>query len=161
MAQVPGCVSTLMNALCTAIPANQRIVTIEDAAELQIQQPYVTRMETRCANVEGEGEVIARDLVRNALRMRPDRILCSLRWCQEFSPRLPAWRSLARENLQSMAQFWSTIPGKASMRTGNPLENRCCSNPHVRVLRCCRHRVCGHGTSVLSSAAELLSQRWR
>ncbi|APZ95398.1 CpaF family protein [Fuerstiella marisgermanici] len=67
--------STLMNALCSAIPANQRIVTIEDAAELNIHLPHVARMETRCANVEGKGEITARDLVRNALRMRPDRII--------------------------------------------------------------------------------------
>jgi pilus assembly protein CpaF len=67
--------STLLNALCAAIPPNQRIVTIEDAAELQLQQPHVARMETRHANVEGKGEVTARDLLRNALRMRPDRII--------------------------------------------------------------------------------------
>jgi pilus assembly protein CpaF len=61
--------------LSSFIPNDQRIVTIEDAAELQLQQDHVMRLETRPANIEGKGEVTARDLVRNALRMRPDRIL--------------------------------------------------------------------------------------
>jgi len=67
--------TTLMNALSRYIPGEERLATIEDAAELQLQQPHVVRMETRPANVEGEGEVTTRDLVRNALRMRPDRII--------------------------------------------------------------------------------------
>ncbi len=67
--------TTLLNCMSSYIPADERIVTIEDAAELQLQQPHVVRMETRNANVEGEGECSTRDLVRNALRMRPDRIL--------------------------------------------------------------------------------------
>jgi pilus assembly protein CpaF len=57
------------------IPDDERIVTIEDAAELQLRQSHVVRLETRPANIEGRGEVVARDLVRNALRMRPDRII--------------------------------------------------------------------------------------
>lgn len=67
--------TTLLNVLSKYIPADERVATIEDAAELQLQQPHVVRMETRPANVEGEGEVGTRDLVRNALRMRPDRII--------------------------------------------------------------------------------------
>jgi pilus assembly protein CpaF len=67
--------TTLLNVLSSYIPAHERVVTIEDAAELLLQQPHVVRMETRPANVEGEGEVTTRDLVRNALRMRPDRII--------------------------------------------------------------------------------------
>ncbi|HEV3262846.1 MAG TPA: CpaF family protein [Gemmataceae bacterium] len=67
--------TTLLNALSMYIPPDERIVTIEDAAELRLQQPHVGRMETRPANVEGTGEVTTRDLVRNALRMRPDRII--------------------------------------------------------------------------------------
>jgi pilus assembly protein CpaF len=67
--------TTLLNALSAFIPANERIATIEDAAELRLQQPHVVRMETRPANIEGIGEVTTRDLVRNALRMRPDRII--------------------------------------------------------------------------------------
>ncbi len=67
--------TTLLNALSRMIDAGERIVTIEDAAELQLQQPHVVRLETRPANLEGEGEITQRDLVRNALRMRPDRII--------------------------------------------------------------------------------------
>jgi pilus assembly protein CpaF len=67
--------TTLLNALSRHIDHGERIVTIEDAAELQLQQPHVLRHETRPANVEGEGEVTMRDLVRNSLRMRPDRII--------------------------------------------------------------------------------------
>lgn len=67
--------TTLLNVLSSYIPSSERLATIEDAAELQLQQPHVARMETRPANVEGEGEVTTRDLVRNALRMRPDRII--------------------------------------------------------------------------------------
>jgi len=67
--------TTLLNILSGFIPANERIVTIEDAAELQLQQDHVVRLETRPANIEGKGQVIQRDLVRNSLRMRPDRII--------------------------------------------------------------------------------------
>lgn len=67
--------TTLLNALSSFIPTNERIATIEDAAELQLQQPHVVRLETRPANVEGSGLVTTRDLTRNALRMRPDRII--------------------------------------------------------------------------------------
>jgi pilus assembly protein CpaF len=67
--------TTLLNALSTYIPPDERVATIEDAAELRLQQPHVVRMETRPANIEGEGEVTTRDLVKNALRMRPDRII--------------------------------------------------------------------------------------
>jgi len=67
--------TTLLNALSAFIPENERIVTIEDSAELQLQQPHVVRLETRPMNIEGKGEVSQRDLVRNALRMRPDRIV--------------------------------------------------------------------------------------
>jgi pilus assembly protein CpaF len=67
--------TTLLNGLSSFIPGEERVATIEDAAELQLQQRHVVRMETRPANVEGEGEVTTRELVRNALRMRPDRII--------------------------------------------------------------------------------------
>jgi len=68
--------TTLLNALSQLIDPAERIVTIEDAAELQLLQPHVVRLETRPPNLEGQGEVTMRDLVRNALRMRPDRIIC-------------------------------------------------------------------------------------
>jgi pilus assembly protein CpaF len=67
--------TTLLNALSRLIDVGERIVTIEDAAELQLQQPHVVRLETRIASLEGRGEVTQRDLLRNALRMRPDRII--------------------------------------------------------------------------------------
>jgi pilus assembly protein CpaF len=67
--------TTLLNMLSSSIPANERIVTIEDSAELQLRQPHVVRLETRPPNVEGAGQVTARQLVINALRMRPDRII--------------------------------------------------------------------------------------
>ena len=67
--------TTILNVLSGFIPSQERIVTIEDAAELQLRQEHVVRLETRPANIEGRGEVTQRDLVRNALRMRPDRII--------------------------------------------------------------------------------------
>ena len=67
--------TTLLNALSGMIDNGERVVTIEDAAELRLQQPHVVRLETRPANLEGNGEVNMRDLVKNALRMRPDRII--------------------------------------------------------------------------------------
>ena len=67
--------TTLLNVLSGFIPENERIVTIEDAAELQLQQDHVLRLETKVANVDGRGSVTIRDLVRNSLRMRPDRIV--------------------------------------------------------------------------------------
>ncbi len=67
--------TTLLNALSTSIPESDRIVTIEDAAELRLNQRHVLRLEARPKNIEGEGEIAIRDLVRNSLRMRPDRII--------------------------------------------------------------------------------------
>jgi len=67
--------ATLLNALSAFIPDDERVITIEDAAELKLQQPHVGRLETRPNNVEGVGAISTRDLVRNALRMRPDRII--------------------------------------------------------------------------------------
>jgi pilus assembly protein CpaF len=67
--------TTLLNALSSFIPEDERVATIEDAAELRLQQPHVVRMETRPPNIEGEGEITTRDLVKNALRMRPDRVI--------------------------------------------------------------------------------------
>jgi pilus assembly protein CpaF len=67
--------TTLLNALSRLIDPGERVITVEDAAELQLQQPHVVRLETRPANLEGRGEIAQRDLMRNALRMRPDRII--------------------------------------------------------------------------------------
>ena len=67
--------TTLLNVLSSFIPTKERIVTIEDAAELQLKQEHVVRLETRPSNIEGQGEISIRDLIRNSLRMRPDRII--------------------------------------------------------------------------------------
>ena len=67
--------TTLLNCLSRYVPGDERVITIEDAAELQLQQPHVVRLETRPPNTEGKGEVTQRDLVKNCLRMRPDRII--------------------------------------------------------------------------------------
>jgi len=67
--------TTLLNILSGFIPSGERIITVEDAAELQLQQRHTVRLETRAANIEGRGAIVQRDLVRNALRMRPDRII--------------------------------------------------------------------------------------
>ncbi len=67
--------TTMLNAISNFIPNNERVITLEDSAELQLQLPHVLRLETRPANVEGKGEITLRDLVRNSLRMRPDRIV--------------------------------------------------------------------------------------
>jgi pilus assembly protein CpaF len=67
--------TTLLNALSAAVPASERIITVEDNAELRLRQPHVVSLEARPPNVEGRGEVTIRDLVRNSLRMRPDRII--------------------------------------------------------------------------------------
>ena len=67
--------TTMLNCISAFIPVDERVVTIEDSAELVLQQPHVVRLETRPPNVEGKGEVTARELVRNCLRMRPDRII--------------------------------------------------------------------------------------
>ena len=67
--------TTTLNVMSSFIPDDERIITVEDAAELQLSQPHVLRMESRPSNVEGQGQVTIRDLVRNTLRMRPDRII--------------------------------------------------------------------------------------
>jgi pilus assembly protein CpaF len=67
--------TTMLNALSSSIPDSERIITIEDAAELYLNQRHVLRLESRPKNIEGEGEIAIRDLVRNSLRMRPDRIV--------------------------------------------------------------------------------------
>ena len=67
--------TTFLNALSRSISHKERLITIEDAAELQLQQPHVGRLETRPPNIEGDGEIRQRELVKNALRMRPDRII--------------------------------------------------------------------------------------
>src|SRR3546814_16111812 len=67
--------TTMLNAMSAFIDNRERIVTIEDSAELQLQQKHVVRLETRPPNIEGRGEIAQRDLVKNSLRMRPDRLI--------------------------------------------------------------------------------------
>jgi pilus assembly protein CpaF len=67
--------TTLLNCLTRYIEADERVITCEDAAELQLQQPHVVRLETRPANIEGEGLITMRELIKNCLRMRPERII--------------------------------------------------------------------------------------
>ena len=80
----------MLNGLSNFIPAHERLITIEDAAELQLQQPHVGRLETRPPNIEGKGEIRQRDLVKNALRMRPDRIIIGECRGEEAFDMLPA-----------------------------------------------------------------------
>src|SRR5207244_8532010 len=67
--------TTFLNLLSNFIPEDERIITVEDTAELKLQQPHWVRLESRPANIEGKGEITIRDLVKNCLRMRPDRIV--------------------------------------------------------------------------------------
>ena len=71
--------TTTLNIMSGYIPSDERIITIEDSAELQLQQEHVARLETRPPNVEGKGEITQRELVRNSLRMRPERIIIGIR----------------------------------------------------------------------------------
>ena len=107
--------TTLLNALSAFIPDHERIVTIEDAAELQLQQSHVVRLETRPANVEGRGEILTRDLVRNSLRMRPDRIIVGEVRSVEILDMLQAMNT-GHEG--SMATIHANAPRDALTRIG-------------------------------------------
>ncbi|MFZ4650574.1 MAG: CpaF family protein [Rubrivivax sp.] len=108
--------TTMLNILSGFIPPQERIVTIEDAAELQLQQPHVVRLETRPPNVEGRGEVTQRALVRNALRMRPDRIILGEVRGEEAFDMLQAMNT-GHEG--SMATVHANSPRDALMRVEN------------------------------------------
>ena len=108
--------TTTLNVLSSFIPANERIVTIEDAAELQLQQPHVIRLETRPPNAESRGEVTQRALVRNALRMRPDRIILGEVRGEETFDMLQAMNT-GHEG--SMATVHANSPRDALMRLEN------------------------------------------
>ena len=108
--------TTLLNVLSGFIPARQRVVTIEDAAELQLQQPHVVRLETRPPNIEGRGEVTQRALVRNSLRMRPDRILIGeVRWAEV----LDMLQAMNTGHDGSMTTVHANSPRDALMRLEN------------------------------------------
>ena len=116
--------TSLLNAMCRTIAAEERIVTIEDAAELQLQQPHVVRLETRVANLEGRGEINQRALLRNALRMRPDRIIIGeVRGAETFDM-LQAMNtghdgSISTVHANSARDATSRIENMVLMATGN------------------------------------------
>jgi pilus assembly protein CpaF len=105
--------TTLLNALSAAISPGERLITIEDAAELQLQQPHVVRMETRPPNIEGKGEIRQRELVKNALRMRPDRVILGEVRSEEAFDMLQAMNT-GHEG--SMATIHSNNPREAISR---------------------------------------------
>ncbi len=105
--------TTLLNALSAAISEGERLITIEDAAELQLQQPHVVRMETRPPNIEGKGEIRQRELVKNALRMRPDRVILGEVRSEEAFDMLQAMNT-GHEG--SMATIHSNNPREAISR---------------------------------------------
>jgi pilus assembly protein CpaF len=116
--------TSLLNALSRTISPEERIVTIEDAAELQLQQPHVVRLETRVANLEGRGEISQRALLRNALRMRPDRIIIGeVRGAEAFDM-LQAMNtghdgSISTVHANSTRDATSRIENMVLMATGN------------------------------------------
>jgi pilus assembly protein CpaF len=105
--------TTLLNVLSQYIPETERVITIEDAAELQLRQDHVVRLETRPPNIEGRGEVLARDLVRNSLRMRPDRIIVGEVRSQEAFDMLQAMNT---GHDGSLATIHANTPRDALMR---------------------------------------------
>jgi len=105
--------TTMLNALSAFISEKERLITIEDAAELQLQQPHVVRLETRPANIEGAGEVTQRELVKNALRMRPERIILGECRCEEAFDMLQAMNT-GHEG--SMATIHANNPREAVSR---------------------------------------------
>jgi pilus assembly protein CpaF len=123
--------TTLLNALSQMIDHGERVVTIEDAAELQLQQPHVVRLETRPANLEGNGEVTMRDLVKNALRMRPDRIIVGETRGGEALDMLQAMNT---GHDGSMSTVHANRPREALMRLEN-LVGMSSSNLSPRAIR--------------------------
>ena len=134
--------TTLLNLLSGFIPANERIVTIEDAAELQMRQPHVVRLETRPPSIEGKGEVTQRALVRNALRMRPDRIILGEVRGAEALDMLQAMNT-GHEG--SLATIHSNTPRDALAR----LENMVGMAGVALTPRAMRQQICSAVTVVL------------
>jgi pilus assembly protein CpaF len=123
--------TTLLNALSQMVDHGERVVTIEDAAELQLQQPHVVRLETRPANLEGHGEISMRDLVKNALRMRPDRIIVGETRGSEAYDMLQAMNT---GHDGSMSTVHANRPREALMRVEN-LVSMASSNLSPRAIR--------------------------
>jgi pilus assembly protein CpaF len=135
--------TTMLNALSAAVPDRDRIVTIEDAAELQLQQKHVVRLESRPKNIEGQGEVTIRDLVRNALRMRPDRIIVGEVRGAEALDMLQAMNTGHEGSL-------STIHANSARDALNRLETMVLMAGYELPVRAIRHHV--------SSALDLIVQ---
>jgi len=135
--------TTMLNALSAALPDGDRIVTIEDAAELQLKQRHTVRLESRPKNIEGEGEVTIRDLVRNALRMRPDRIIVGEVRGAEALDMLQAMNTGHEGSL-------STIHANSTRDALNRLETMVLMAGYDLPLRAIRHHV--------SSALDLIIQ---
>lgn len=135
--------TTLLNAMSQWISPGERVITIEDVAELQLRQPHVLSMETRQANIEGKGEVLARDLVRNALRMRPDRIIVGeVRGGEAFD----MMQAMNTGHNGSMTTVHANTPGDAIHRIENMVLMAETSLP-VRAIR-----------SQIASAVDLIVQ---
>ena len=124
--------TTLLNALSQHISQDERIITIEDAAELRLDQPFVVRLETRPPSVEGKGEVVQRDLLRNALRMRPDRILLGeVRGAEAFD----MLQAMNTGHDGSLSTVHANSPGDAMLRLENMLNMGAHSMPSGLVRR--------------------------
>ncbi len=109
--------TTLLNSLSAKIPPGERIITIEDSAELSLQQEHIVRLETRPANIEGEGAITARDLVINSLRMRPDRIIIGeCRGAETLDMLLQAMNT---GHIGSLTTLHANSPRDALSRLGN------------------------------------------
>jgi pilus assembly protein CpaF len=137
--------TTLLNLLSGFIPGNERIVTIEDAAELQMRQPHVVRLETRPPNIEGKGEVTQRQLVKNALRMRPDRIILGeVRGAEAFD----MLQAMNTGHEGSLATIHSNTPRDALAR----LENMVSMAGVNLTTRAIRQQICSAVTVVLQAS---------
>ena len=127
--------TTMLNILSSYIPNGERIITIEDAAELQLQQPHVVRLETRPANIEGKGEINQRQLVKNTLRMRPDRIILGeVRGAEAFD----MLQAMNTGHEGSLATVHANTPREALTRLENMIGMADLGLPHKVV----RQQIC-------------------
>jgi len=125
--------TTLLNVLSGYIPVNERVVTIEDSAELQLQQPHVVRLETRPPNLEGKGEITQRDLLKNCLRMRPDRIILGEIRSEEAIDMLQAMNT-GHEGSMGTVHANTTRDALARMETMIGLGMANVSDKHIREM---------------------------
>jgi hypothetical protein len=135
--------TTMLNALSEMIPEKERLITIEDAAELQLQQPHVGRLETRPPNTEGSGEIRQRELVKNALRMRPDRIIVGEVRGEEAFDMLQAMNTGHEGSM-------TTIHANSSARCARAPR---ADDRHGRHSRCRQRRSAPRSSSAITSCA--------